>query len=79
MDEVSVIIGRNLRRIRTDRGMTPRQVDRAVGASRGTTNRWENGRTSPTGYFVLQLARVLHCTTDELYGHEIQKEEHTNE
>ncbi|HEY7420348.1 MAG TPA: helix-turn-helix transcriptional regulator, partial [Ktedonobacteraceae bacterium] len=48
-----------LRRARTARGWSQRQVAEAVGTNRFTVTRWELGRAFPSPYFRQQLATLF--------------------
>ena len=61
-------IGRNVRRLRKRRGWTVAQLAEAVGVSDGCVDGWEAGRWSPNAARLGDVARVLGCTPNDLYG-----------
>lgn len=61
-------IGMAIRKTREAKGMTQRDLERKIGASRGMVWYWEDGQFAPTAYFLCQMADALECSVDELLG-----------
>lgn len=61
-------IGKAIRKMRTSRGLTQRELERKIGASRGMMWHWEDGQFAPTAFFLCGMADVLECSVDELLG-----------
>lgn len=59
-------IGANLRRCREAKGMTQQEVWEAVGISKSSYTSYEAGRAMPAADKIVELAKVLGTTTDEL-------------
>jgi DNA-binding XRE family transcriptional regulator len=49
------------------RGFTQADLGRAVGVSATTVRAWEAGTTIPTPAHAAKLARVLHCSQQDLF------------
>jgi transcriptional regulator with XRE-family HTH domain len=59
-------IGRQMRRVRTERGFTHRQLAQAVGVTEGTISRIENDQSEPSAGTMAAIADFLGVTMDEL-------------
>jgi len=59
-------LGRNLKRIRTEKDISQGDIARELGVSRGFVSNLENGKTNPTLATITRVADVLGVTTDEL-------------
>jgi len=59
-------LGRNLKRIRTQKGITQGDIAKSLGVSRGFVSNAENGKTNPTLATITKLANAVGVTTDEL-------------
>lgn len=46
--------------------LTQKELGDKIGVSQGAIAQWENGTTIPTTDKLPTLAKVLHCTVDEL-------------
>ncbi|MSR71601.1 MAG: XRE family transcriptional regulator [Candidatus Taylorbacteria bacterium] len=66
MQNESVKLGLNLRRIRTKKGMSQGNIARALGVSRGFISTIENGKANPTLSTITKLAKALGVSADEL-------------
>ena len=55
-----------IKELRTRKGLTQQQLADAVGVSRQTVTRWENGWTVPTLYYAQKLAILFGLTVSEL-------------
>lgn len=62
---------RNLRALRKKRGMTQRDLARAVGVSQGSVAMWEGGGYYPRASMMVELGKVLKVSIDELIGEEV--------
>jgi transcriptional regulator with XRE-family HTH domain len=60
--------GQRLAEIRKSRGMTQAELGDAVGVSNRVIAYYELESTQPPGAKLVDLARALHVTTDELLG-----------
>ena len=59
-------LGNNLKRIRTEKGITQGDIAKSLGVSRGFVSNLENGKTNPTLATITRVAAALRVTTDEL-------------
>lgn len=57
-----------IKEMRERRGMSQAQLADYMGVCRATACRWESGKIVPSTGRVLELAELLGCSTDELYG-----------
>lgn len=66
MNSESEKLGKNLKRIRTKKGITQGDIARSLGVSRGFVSNIENGKTNPTLATIARLANAVGASTDEL-------------
>lgn len=59
-------LGNNLKRIRTEKGITQGDIAKSLGVSRGFVSNLENGKTNPTLATITKLAIAIGVTTDQL-------------
>jgi len=59
-------LGRNLKRIRSDKNMSQGDIARALGVDRGYISNIENGKRNPTLATIQKLANALGVSADEL-------------
>lgn len=57
----------NLRRLRTEKGLTQEQLGQLLGVSVQSVSRWECGNTLPDVMLLPQIARLYGVTVDDLY------------
>lgn len=57
-----------LRKKRTERGLTQRQVADSLGVEPNTVSQWESGVREPRVCQLPKLAELFGCTVDELLG-----------
>ena len=60
--------GKRLARIRRSRGLTQTELGKAVGVSKRVIVYYEKEDSQPPGAMLVDLARALEVTTDELLG-----------
>lgn len=66
MKSMSEKLGRNLKRIRTEKNMSQGDIARALGVDRGYISNIENGKRNPTLATIAKIAQVLKVSADEL-------------
>lgn len=66
MKNESEKLGSNLKRIRTQKGISQGDIGRELKVSRGFISTIENGKTNPTLSTIAKLAKVLDVSVDEL-------------
>lgn len=59
---------KNLKRIRTEKGMNQAQLADKVGYKQVTISAWEVGRSEPSMGDIAKLAEALDCSQEELIG-----------
>jgi transcriptional regulator with XRE-family HTH domain len=58
-----------LKRLRTNRGLTQDELAKLLGVKRTTVTQWETGTNHPRATMLVKLAKVLRCTVDALLRH----------
>lgn len=66
MNSDAVRLGKNLKRIRTEKGMSQGDISRTLGVSRGFVSNIENGKTNPTLSTITKIAEAIGVSTDTL-------------
>lgn len=56
----------NIKKLREKCNFTQQEVADRLGVKRPTIAKWENGYSLPRAKKLPQLAKLLHCTIDEL-------------
>lgn len=59
-------LGENLKRIRTEKGISQGDIVRAMGMPRSFVSSIENGRTNPTLATITKLAKAVGVSVGEL-------------
>ena len=59
-------LGKNLKRIRTAKGITQGDIVRSLGMDRAFISNIENGKTNPTLSTITKIAKALGVSSDEL-------------
>lgn len=59
-------LGKNLKRIRTKKGISQGDIVRSLGMDRAFVSNIENGKTNPTLSTITKLAKALGISTKEL-------------
>lgn len=62
----SAKLGKNLKRIRTAKGISQGEIGRILGVDKGFVSNIENGKTNPTLATITKLAKALGVSSDEL-------------
>lgn len=58
----------DLKRLREERHITQEEMAARLGISRSAVAMWENGQNMPPTKYLVSIAEMLGCTTDELLG-----------
>ena len=66
MKSESAKLGKNLKRIRTEKGITQGDIVRNLGVSRSFISNIENVKTNPTLSTITNIAKALEVSSDEL-------------
>lgn len=59
-------LGRNLKRIRKEKGISQGDIVRSLGMDRAFISNIENGKTNPTLATIAKLAKAVGVSIDEL-------------
>lgn len=62
----SIKLGKNLKRIRTEKGITQVTIGRSLNVSRGFISNIEQGKTNPTLSTIARLAKAVGVSIKEL-------------
>ncbi len=66
MKSESKKLGKNLKKIRTEKGFSQADIAKVLKMSRGFISNVENGKTNPTLATIAKLAKAVDVSTDEL-------------
>ena len=66
MKSESAKLGKNLKRIRTEKDITQGDIVRTLGVSRSFVSNIENGKTNPTLSTITKLAKAVGVSVGEL-------------
>lgn len=64
---MEIPIGKNIRRMRLEKGMTQRELAHHVRVSVQAVSKWENDRAFPDLVLLPDIARIFGVTLDELF------------
>ncbi len=64
--DISKKLGANIKRIRTEKGMTQGDICRALDLDRGYVSSLESGKRNPTLTMIEKVAGALGVTSDKL-------------
>lgn len=56
----------NIRKIRKRKKMSQKSISALIGVTQAAVSQWESGKTTPTAQNIIDLARILDCTTDDI-------------
>ncbi len=66
MKDEAVKLGKNLKRIRIEKGISQVDIARSLKVSRGFISNIENGKTNPTLATIARIAKAVGVSTNEL-------------
>ena len=67
------MIGNNIKRLRTERGMTQKALADKLFVSAQAVSRWENNEVEPSITTLTELAKIFGVSADEILGLETKK------
>lgn len=70
---MTIMIGENIKRLRTAKGLTQEQLSEAVGVTCAAVSKWERGDTFPDITMLFPLAHFFGVSLDELMGYDREK------
>ena len=56
----------NIRKIRKSKKISQKSIASLIGVTQAAVSQWESGKTTPTAQNLIDLARILDCTTDDI-------------
>lgn len=62
-----------IKELRISRGLTQEELAQKINVTQGAISQWEKGLAQPTSDKLPELAKVLRCSIDELYGNTEEK------
>lgn len=60
------MIGKNIRELRDQLGLTQEKLAELVGVTRSRINGWEQGYGNPSTEMLIKLKEILNCSYEEL-------------
>lgn len=67
-------LGQKIKQYRTETGLTQKDLVEQLNVAFQTVSKWENGTTEPDIYTLKQLAKLFHCSVDDLINeNEVQE------
>ena len=70
---MDILIGKNIKQLRTDKGITQEQLAEAMNVSCAAVSKWERGETYPDITMLQPLAYYFGVTLDTLMGYDEEK------
>lgn len=70
---MTIMIGENIKRLRTTKGLTQEQLSEAVGVTCAAVSKWERGDTFPDITMLFPLAHFFGVSLDALMGYDREK------
>ncbi len=67
MNEDSKKLGKNLKTLRTRKGITQIEIANILGVDRSFVSNIENGKNNPTLSTITKLAKAINVPVDELF------------
>lgn len=59
-------IGQRIKELRTESGLTQKDLAEMIGVAQNTVSQYENGTASTSLEIIIKLSEVFHTTTDYL-------------
>ena len=56
----------NIRKIRERKKISQGSLAALIGVTQAAVSQWESGKPTPTAQNIIDLARILDCTTDDI-------------
>ena len=69
----------NIRKIRERKKISQESLAAMIGVTQGAVSQWESGKTMPTAQNIIDLARILDCTTDDILITDKEDERNDNQ
>ena len=62
------MISERIRQLRERANLSQSELARRLSVTRSSVNAWESGLSAPTAYFISELAKLFHVSSDYLLG-----------
>ena len=59
-------LGNNIKILRKSNNLSQLELAKLANTSQASVNKWEHGKSDPTSFNILTLAKIFKITTDEL-------------
>lgn len=69
------MIGSNIKKLRTERGLTQKALADKLFVSAQAVSRWENNEVEPSVGTITELAKIFGVSTDEIFGIEVPQQD----
>lgn len=53
-----------IRILREDSGISQSELAKKLSVTRSSVNAWEMGLSAPTAQYIIEMAKLFHCTSD---------------
>lgn len=67
------MISAAIKNMREHMGLSQAGLAKRLGVTRASVNAWEMEISAPTAQYLIEMARLFHCSTDYLLGLEAQE------
>lgn len=61
---VITMINDRIKTLRTDAGLSQSELAKKLSITRASVNAWEMGLSAPSAQYIIELAKLFHCTAD---------------
>lgn len=68
------MISKRIRLLREQAGLSQSELARKLTVTRSSVNAWESGLSAPTAYYIVELSKLFHVSTDYILG--LEEKEH---
>ena len=74
MENTNTILAQNIKKYRTQCGITQDELAAKLGVTYQAVSKWENAKAAPDISFLPDMAEIFGCSIDELFDYIPQKE-----
>ena len=76
MENVNIILAGNILKYRKKSGLSQEELAQKLGVTFQAVSKWENAKSAPDIALLPMMADVFDCYIDELFGREVETENH---